>query len=346
VRTIKTGLLTAIMSVVLAAPVSARADLTELLDMSEQFDKIEKQDFNAALDRVGSCTSTRDFACAEDQLAKAARVANGSRDAKALAGARWQLQAEREALATELRLAAEERERQRVAALREEEMRRAEEAREEKANSFQWGKAMAMATGAAIGGMGKLSAEAQGKIIDGIARDSVGGQQGIGNFSQASNQLRSEPSTRQAVRQAKQVANQQTPYLAKLGNAGNRKAGIGGQGEKQPTTPAPLEVYDRNGLVGGEPAVVMRSAEVWHDDMRTLERSGRSVWFPGHEQNIPGTVLHDRAGSRSAAEGVWTDQGGKVVSYSGCGSCGVGTTITIVVEFKHIIDTHSYIRDK
>jgi len=342
--TVKTLLFGAVLSLGLAVsdPLPARAELTDLLDMSEQFDKIEKQDFNAALGRAASCTAARNFDCAEKELAKAAKATNSAKDRQGLAVTWQKLANEKQALLDEQRRSAEEAEQQRIAAVREAERQQAAA----DSGGFQWGKAAAMMAGAGIGGIGKLSAEVQTKVITGIIKDSMAGQEGMGNLNQVSAAVKSEPTTRQAVRQAKQAANQQNPHLAKLGGSANRKAGIGGQPEKQPVVAPPLEVYDRNGLVGGEPAVVPRSAEVWHDEMRTLELSGRSVLFATHEQNIPGTVLHARVGSRAAAEEVWTSQGGKVTSYSGCGACGPGSTITVVVEFKHITDTHNYIRDK
>jgi len=329
--TVKTLLFGAVLSLGLAVsdPLPARAELTDLLDMSEQFDKIEKQDFNAALGRAASCTSARNFGCAEKELAKAAKVTNSAKDRQSLTAARQKLANEKQALQEEQRLAVEETERQRVAAAREIERQRVAE----ESNGFQWGKAAALMAGAGIGGIGKMSAEVQTKVITGIIKDSMAGQEGIGNFKdtsdsilaeqktqqsiaaqrtrerqakavadeaannerlldasrnerkatlerqakaiaaeearnkkaleasksakqhnngkqrlQSSNELKNEPSTSQAVRQANQAAKQQQPpHLAKLDNAGNLKAGIA----KKPATAPPLEVYDRNGLVGG-----------------------------------------------------------------------------------------------
>ena len=177
----------------------ALGDMLELLEMAEKLDKIEKQDFDDAIDRAGSCTSARDFVCAEAQLISASKVTNDSRDAKLLASARRNLLSEREALATELRLAAIEKERQRVAAIRAEEIRRAEEARQEDSGGFQWGKLAALGVGAAIGRVGSLPAETQLKIVKSMVQDSMAGQEGVGNFKDTTDSLLAEQNTRQRI---------------------------------------------------------------------------------------------------------------------------------------------------
>lgn len=52
-------------------------------------------------------------------------------------------------------------------------------------SSFQWGKALALGSGAAIGGISKLSSDAQVKIASGIIQDSMGGQQGMSSTQAA-----------------------------------------------------------------------------------------------------------------------------------------------------------------
>lgn len=52
-------------------------------------------------------------------------------------------------------------------------------------SGFQWGKAFALGSGAAIGGISKLSSDAQVKIASGIIQDSMGGQQGMSSTQAA-----------------------------------------------------------------------------------------------------------------------------------------------------------------
>ena len=54
-------------------------------------------------------------------------------------------------------------------------------------SGFQWGKLAALGTGAAIGGINKLSSEAQAKVLSGMVQDSMGGQQGMGSTQAALN---------------------------------------------------------------------------------------------------------------------------------------------------------------
>jgi hypothetical protein len=68
--------------------------------------------------------------------------------------------------------------------------------------------------------------------------------------------------------------------------------------------------------------------------------------FPNHDGEISGDVIATRVGSEKDAMALWGRQGAKSFQYSGCGACGVGSTITVVVDFGYIIDTHEYVRVK
>ena len=56
-------------------------------------------------------------------------------------------------------------------------------------SSFQWGKALALGSGSLIGGVNKLSSEAQVKIASGIIQDSMGGQQGMSSTQAATRSI-------------------------------------------------------------------------------------------------------------------------------------------------------------
>jgi hypothetical protein len=43
---------------------------------------------------------------------------------------------------------------------------------------------------------------------------------------------------------------------------------------------------------------------------------------------------------------TWGPQGAKSARYQGCGACGVGSKVVVVVDFGYIVDTHEYVRIK
>lgn len=94
-------------------------------------------------------------------------------------------------------------------------------------------------------------------------------------------------------------------------------------------------------------AQTSRSAESWHDELTIKEVvSGKITPYNGHETNIPGDVIASKMSSQADAQALWGSQGGTVTSYTGCGECGVGSSITVVVEYSSVIDTHVFKRDK
>ncbi|UGQ45160.1 hypothetical protein [Massilia endophytica] len=117
------------------------AGQNKLLEMSDKLDQLEKQDFQAALDKARLCTLRRDYDCAESALAKAAKSAGSAADRSSLTRGRLALYEEKEEEARELReaeerrLAAERAERERIA--REEEEERLAEEREAEARRRQ-----------------------------------------------------------------------------------------------------------------------------------------------------------------------------------------------------------------
>jgi hypothetical protein len=102
-------------------------------------------------------------------------------------------------------------------------------------------------------------------------------------------------------------------------------------------------------VIGALPdaAQASRSAEVWHDELTIKEVvSGKVTPYNGHEVNIPGDVIADKMSSKADAQALWGPQGGRVTNYTGCGECGVGSSITVVVEYSAVIDTHVFKRNK
>ncbi len=102
-------------------------------------------------------------------------------------------------------------------------------------------------------------------------------------------------------------------------------------------------------VIGVLPAAAetSRSGEVWHDELTIKEVvSGKVTPYDQHEASIPGDVIADKMNSRADAQALWGSQGGTVSEYTGCGSCGVGSKITVVVTFSSVIDTHVFKRDK
>jgi hypothetical protein len=127
----KTILLSLMLSISIKA--IAAADFS-LLEMSEQMDGIDKQDFQSAINKANACIRARNFSCAESELAKAVKAANGGQDKKLLLAAQNGLKSEKQALANEIRRAEEQRlaqvrrdEEERLAQIKREEEREAQE---------------------------------------------------------------------------------------------------------------------------------------------------------------------------------------------------------------------------
>ncbi len=117
-----------------ATPTMAAMDAS-LLEMSEQMDGVDKQDFQAAIDKANTCTRARNFKCAESELAKAAKAANSGQDKKTLLVSRNGLANEKQQLAFEIRRAEEERQAQ---IRRDEEEKYAQRKRDEKREELLW----------------------------------------------------------------------------------------------------------------------------------------------------------------------------------------------------------------
>jgi hypothetical protein len=295
-----------------ASAASSTVNGEDLVSMADQLDQLDQQDFQGAIEIAQACIRRHDFACADEQLASAKRRANSVADAQQMAATRQAARDEQQRIADAARARAEEERRlalveeRRRADLRRQEQERARvaaAAEESGASGMQWGKAAALFGGAMIGGLNKLSVDAQGKIISGILKDSAAGQDGISNLNAATATAPAAGAGRAAQR----------AMVASAAPAG------------------PLSQRDQR----------------WHDAYSNkVTATGEVKHYPSHETDIPGDVVASRAGSQAAAGTVWANQDGRVTSYQGCGACGVGSTITIVVDFGYIVDTHVYTRDK
>lgn len=292
---------------------AAHASDTDLLELSQRADKADRQSLQSALAKADACTQARDFACAEAQLAKAARFARNSKDDKLLAGARQSLSGEQQRAAEEARREAQEAENQRLA----------KQAAEERARASEEGSGTS--TAAALLQMTQMA---------------------VNNYAQA---------------RANAPRTAATLPLADL--SGGKKAAVGGSTPPKPVTtrpgtgsPDPLAVM--NQLIAGHkpgveprngnaPTGVPRSEEVWVDNYSNREvATGRTKSFPAHESNIPGDVMATKMRSEADAMATWGPQGAKSARYQGCGACGVGSKIVVVVDFGYIVDTHEYVRIK
>lgn len=178
--------------------------MLDQLDQLDQMEKLDHFDFSDLAAKADACTHARDFNCAEKNIAKASKSISSSQDKKALQELKRNLVAERKA-AEEERLAEE---------LRLAEARR----RESQSSGIQWGKLVAMGTGALIGGVGHMPAEVQNKVITGIVKDSMPGQDGMSNFKGNMDSLNAEQRARNERAAAAQRDQQAKAIAAEAAN--------------------------------------------------------------------------------------------------------------------------------
>lgn len=111
---------------------SFNVEASSLLDMSDQLDKVDHQEFQSELDKANNCTRIRNFFCSEEELRKAAKMASSSSDKIALNVAVQNLQSEKIKVEEEARARAERERQMRLAEeRRQEQIRLAEERRQE-----------------------------------------------------------------------------------------------------------------------------------------------------------------------------------------------------------------------
>jgi hypothetical protein len=129
------ALLSASLALASGTPAATSED-DDLAAMADQLDAADRADFMEALDSASRCTRSRNFACSEAQLKKAAKLAHGSADKRQLAAARQAMSTEQSQAAEEARQLAELAEQERKLAEAEERLRVAEaRAREAEADT-------------------------------------------------------------------------------------------------------------------------------------------------------------------------------------------------------------------
>ena len=105
---------------------------SDLQRMSDQLDRLDKQDFQELVNEADRCTRNRDFVCAESKLKQAGKLANGSADRAALSVSRNSIARERQTIERErqaeiARREAQEEEERREVMRRERQRQREEE---------------------------------------------------------------------------------------------------------------------------------------------------------------------------------------------------------------------------
>lgn len=284
--------------------------MKRMLALSEQLDMMDRMDFERALDNADACRSAGKFECADGELNKASKYASTSKSRQQLAQARQSL--------ADARQAAEEarrREEQRQLALAEEQRRRdaaareAEQARASGSGSDAFGRLAFGALGLGLIGRARgLASEDKISIAKGFVRDMSGEGQGQG-LAEADREI----SARRAA----------------TASAGRPAAG------------------GAAGSAAGRGAAASLDDSMWHDDLTVHENpTGREKLFRNHEPAVPGSVMRAQMWSQSAAQAFFGTNGARVTSYTGCGACGVGSTITVVVRSELTIDTHVFTRDR
>lgn len=111
----------------------AQADTARMNAMREAFARMDREDFQDGIEKANDCTQHRDFSCAEKQLADVEELIESSADELLFTMATRNLQAEKQQVAEEKRLAKEAEDRRR----REEAARIAAEEREERERQRQ-----------------------------------------------------------------------------------------------------------------------------------------------------------------------------------------------------------------
>lgn len=293
----------------LSAP---KSNIQQMLVLTEQLDRMDQMDFDAALQEAEACRRSGNFDCADKQLDKASKYAGKAKNKDQLAQSRQMVADDRRA-AAEARRREEDRQRQlaeeRRRAAEEAEQRRVAAAKERESGSGDmFGKMLWSAVGVGIIGSAKgVLSEDKVRIASGFVKDVMTDGKGQ-NIAAAAAESRAAAAAR--------------------AGGGSRTAASGA------------------GTAGASVAG-MPVAASWREDYTIRENeSGKMTRHDAYSTNIPGSVISGQMGSQSAAQAFYGSNGGNVISYSGCGSCGVGSTITVVVRYTTITDTHVYTRER
>jgi hypothetical protein len=214
-----------------------------MLDQIQQMDEVDHLEFEAQDSKANACIQARDFDCAEQRIAKAAKFINNREDRKVLALTRESLAMERKAVDDEIyfkRSQAEAIARQKAERERDE---RLAEARAEREEGERRLKLAAMSAGAMLGGAGQLSPERQAQLFSAIARDSEQG--GSGNVQamvdQRNDQLRAFTERQQKLT-AERDALRQQQAAARAAAVVERPAAAVKVASTEPAAPARKDV--------------------------------------------------------------------------------------------------------
>lgn len=134
-------------------------------------------------------------------------------------------------------------------------------------------------------------------------------------------------------------------YAANTGNAASAATMATARDEmlRDATT---SEVPSANPPAANPALSTQNSTEIWHDELTIQEVvSGKVTPYDGHEADIPGDVIANKMGSAADAQALWGPQGGTISSYTRSGN-GLGESITVVVKFSAVTDTHVFKRDR
>lgn len=299
----------------------------DVFALTEQLDRLDQLEFKSALDAAEACRHAHKFDCAASNLNKAQKFANRAADKRLIDSARIVLgedikQAAEEAKREELRLARAEQQRQ--LALMEQRRQAQSRAQAEAEAEAERARRRVVAQ----------EAERQSRGGDIFGR-TLFGALGVGIIGSARGVL-SEDKVRIAAGFVKDVMTdgqgQNIAQAEQEIRAGRAAA-------------SPSSRNRENGTPGSNPAPVANAS--WHEDLTNREHaSGKVTRRDNYSRSISGEIISGQMGSQSAAQAFWGPQGGTVVSYSGCGACGVGSTITVVVRYSSITDTHVFTRDR
>jgi hypothetical protein len=298
------------------------AQQQEMLDQIEQMDQLDHLEFDAQDSKANVCIQARDFACAEQRIAKAAKFVNNREDKKVLALTRQSLAMERKAVDDEIyyKRSQEEAIAQQKAE-RERAERWAQERAEREAGERQV-KLAAMSAGAILGGAGQLSAERQAQLFSAIARDSEQG--GNGNVQalvdKKNDQLRAFTEHQQRLAVERDALRQQQA-AARAAAVTERPASVVKVASTEPAAPARKEVqivqYTQQKVI----------LPTWSDRCpqgSSPARNANGTTVTAHGGT--GYCLKDKTEGGTDRPGQSTGVGGAVASSGSTGVSGTGSS--------------------
>ena len=307
----------------------ARAIDDDLLDLVQRADEADHRTFLAAVSRADACTGERDFDCADAQLGKARKLARTTGDRTRLADAQERLQRGQERVAEEQRQREQQAEQERQQLARAEQEQRARDEDEASTNN----------TAAAFLKLAQLTASNYAAAKAAPAPRNALPLADLTGSARRQAAVSAKPP--QGSRPAVNAMNPSSP------SADKPPGGVA----SAPASPDPFAVMTQLAAGQQDGAKSQRgaahSAELWNDNYsNTVVATRATTAYPAHETDIPGDVIATTMRSEADAMDRWGSQGARSARYSGCGACGVGSKITVIVDFGYVVDTHEYVRVK